>query len=127
MKTSVGAGEKAAASYFTQDSVGNVQLGRLGVQRARDPAVRSLAPAMVRDHTRTAAAGMQVAGAIGDDAAQLDSTLIGAHMADIGAARDALESATSPALRAYLTSAIAVDQRHLRMAQAAQYRAGKEK
>jgi predicted outer membrane protein len=126
MKTSVGAGEKAAASYF-QDSVGNVQLGRLRVQRARDPAVRSLAPAMVRDHTRTAAAGMQVAGAIGDDAAQLDSTLIGAHMADIGAARDALESATSPALRAYLTSAIAVDQRHLRMAQAAQYRAGKEK
>ena len=149
MKISVSEGEKATATYFTEDSVGDVQLGRLGQQRARNAAVRMLADAMVRDHTRTANAGLQVAQAIGDDEAQLKAgddnqmllsrlarysgakfdreyvgALIDAHKADISAARDALEFATTPALRTYLQSTILVDTRHLRMAQAARQQVG---
>ena len=37
------AGEKAAATYFTEDSVGDVRLGQLGLQRAHSTAVRELA------------------------------------------------------------------------------------
>ncbi len=149
MQTSASEGEKAAATYFTEDSVGDVQLGRLGQQRARNAAVRALASAMVRDHTRTADMGLQVAKAIGDDEARFKagddnqialshlarysgakfdreyvSTLIEAHKADISAAKDTLEFATTPALRSYLQATIAIDTRHLRMAQAAQQQVG---
>jgi predicted outer membrane protein len=48
------------------------------------------------------------------------SALIDAHKTDISTARDALEFATNPALRAYLRESIVIDTRHLRMAQAAQ-------
>ena len=150
MKTSASEGEKATATYFTEDSVGDVQLGRLGQQRARNAAVRMLAAAMVRDHTRTANAGLQVAQAIGDDEAQLKagddnqialshlaryrgakfdrefaSAMVDAHKADISAAKDALEFATTPALRTYLTNTIAIDTHHLQMALAAQQQVGK--
>jgi len=149
-KTSVSDGEKATTTYFVQDSVGDVQLGMLGEQKAQNAAVRALARTMVRDHTRTANAGMQVAQQIGDDEAQLKagddnqiqlshlarysgvkfdqeytSALVDAHKNDISTARDALEFATTPALRAYLRDAIAVDTRHLGMAEAAQQQVGK--
>jgi uncharacterized protein (DUF305 family) len=105
---------------------------------------------MVRDHTRTAQAGMQVAQQIGDDEAQLKAgddnqitlshlarytgakfdaefaaAMIDAHKNDISTARDALEFATTPALRTYLRDSIAVDTRHLRLAEAAQQQVGK--
>jgi len=149
-KKSVSDGEKAAMTYFVQDSVGDVQLGMLGEQKAQNAAVRALARTMVRDHTRTANAGMQVAQQIGDDEAQLKagddnqiqlshlarysgvkfdqeytSALVDAHKNDISTARDALEFATTAALRAYLRDTIAVDTRHLGMAEAAQQQVGK--
>ena len=151
MQTSTTAGEKAAATYFTEDSVGDVQLGRLGLAKARDAAVRALAQAMVRDHTRTAYAGLEVARAIGDDEAQFKagddnqialtrlarytgarfdreyvSTLVDAHKADIAAAEDTLDFATTPVLREYLRTSIAIDKRHLAMAEAAQAKVGTE-
>lgn len=151
MTTSATAGEKATTTFFTEDSVGDVQLGRLGQQRAQNAAVRMLASAMVRDHTKSATAGMEVANAIGNDEAKLKAgdenqialshlaryrgakfdreyvnTLIDAHKSNIGAAHDALEFSTSPQLRAYLATTIAVDQRHLRMALAAQEQVGKK-
>jgi putative membrane protein len=144
-KTSASEGEKATATFYVQDSVGDVQLGTLALQKARSAAVRALARAMVRDHTRTAQAGMQVAQQIGDDEAQLKAgddnqivlshlaryagakfdrefatAMIDAHKSDIATARTALEFATTPALRTYLRDTIAVDTRHLQMAEAAQ-------
>lgn len=148
MKTSVNDGEKAAVVYFVQDSIGDVQLGRLGRERAQNIAVRTVADALVRDHTKTAAAGLKVAKALGDEAslkagddnqmtlsrlaryrgAKFDQeyakAVVDAHKTDIGIARDALDFAATPALRAYLTSTIAIDTRHLRMAQAAQQNLG---
>jgi predicted outer membrane protein len=149
-KTSAGEGEKAATTFFVQDSVGDVQLGMLGLKQARNASVRALARAMVRDHTRTAEAGMRVAQQIGDDEAQLKtgddnqivlshlarysgakfdaeyvSALIDAHKNDISTAHTVLEFAATPALRAYLQDTIAVDTRHLRMAEAAQKEVGK--
>jgi len=150
MKTSVTAGERATASYFVQDSVGDVQLGQLGLAKAHDPSVRELATAMVTDHGRTADAGLQVAKQLGGDdvqfkagddnqiqishlarysGAQFDreyaSALVEAHKTDISTAQDALEFATTPALRSYLNDSIAVDKRHLQMALSAQAKVGK--
>ena len=145
MKTSVAAGQKAVATYFTEDSVGDVQLGQLGLQKSRDASVRSLAQALVRDHTMTAGQGMRVAQTIGDDdvqwkpgddnrlelarlsrygGAQFDreyvKTLVDAHQTDISTATDALDFVTSPDLRRYLQQTLAVDRKHLKMAQTAQ-------
>jgi putative membrane protein len=150
MLTSPAEGEKATITLFTEDSVGDAQLGQLGLQRASNAQVRALARAMVRDHTRTVQAGMQVAQQIGDDEAQLKagdenqvelshlarysgaqfdreyvSALVEAHKTDISTARDALEFATTPAVRSYLRTSIAVDTQHLRMAEAAQAVVGK--
>jgi len=150
MKTSADNGEKAAATFFTEDSVGDVQLGKLGGQKAQNAAVRALAASMVRDHTRTANEGLQIAKKIGDDQVQFKagddnqitlshlarysgaafdreyvSALIDAHESDITAAKDALEFATTPALRAYLHTTITIDKRHLAMAEAAQKQVGK--
>ncbi len=150
MQTSPAEGEKAAITLFTEDSVGDAQLGQLGLQKARNAQVRALARAMVRDHTRTAQAGMQVAQQIGDEDAQLKaggenqvelshlarysgarfdreyaSALVEAHKTDISTAKDALEFATTPAVRSYLRTSIAVDTQHLRMAEAAQAVVGK--
>ena len=111
--------------------------------------MRALAQTMVRDHTRTALSGMDVARQIADEQAHLKpgddnqielshlarysgakfdreyvSALVDAHKSDIQTAHDALEFATTPAVRAYLRTTIAVDTKHLRMAQAAQARVG---
>jgi putative membrane protein len=145
LATSVSAGEKAAITYFVEDSYGDVQLGQLGLRKARNAAVRSLARTMVRDHTRTADAGMRVAQAIGDDDAQAKAgddnqiqlthlarydgarfdreyvaALVDAHKNDIATAENALEFATTPAVRAYLTDTVKTDTRHLALAQAVQ-------
>ena len=145
MKTSVSDGEKAVATYFTQDSVGDVQLGKLGLQKSKNAAVRQLASAMVRDHTTTARDGMQVAQQIGDsdvkwkagDGNQIDLTylsrysgsqfdkefvkaMIDAHQTDISTAKDSLDFATSPALKTYLQKTISTDEKHMQLAQPAQ-------
>lgn len=66
MKTSVSEGRKAVATYYVEDSIGDVQLGQLGLQKSKNAAVRQLASAMVSDHTMTARDGMRVAQQIGD-------------------------------------------------------------
>ena len=149
-ETSATAGEKATVTLFTEDSVGDVQLGMLGLQKGHNAAVRALARAMVRDHTRTANEGLQAAKLLGADDVQLKagdenqvelshlarysgaafdreyvSALIDAHKNDIGTAQHALEFTTSPALRTYLRATIAVDRRHLAIAQAVQQQVGK--
>lgn len=145
MKTGVEDGQKAVVQYYTQDSVGDVQLGRLGLSKSRNAAVRALARALVRDHTITAEDGLATARAVGDDdvpfkpgddnqiqltrlsrysGAQFDreyvKTLIDAHQVDIATARDSLEFASAAPLRRYLQSTLAVDERHLRIAQSVQ-------
>ncbi len=150
MKTSASEGEKATATYFTEDSVGDVQLGRLGQQRARNAAVRMLAAAMVRDHTRTANAGLQVAQAIGDDEAQLkagdDNQIALSHLARYSGAKFDREFVSAHDRRAQSRhqrgqgrarvrhharaadlsdDTIAIDTHHLRMALAAQQQVGK--
>ena len=147
--TTVAAGEKAIATFLVQDSVGDVQLGRLGLRKAHNAAVRALASAMVADHTTTAGLGQSVAQQLGaEDAAlkpestnQVDlahlarysgsqfdreyvKTLVDAHKSDIGALNDALEFSTDPALRSALRRTLAIDQKHLRMALAAQTAVG---
>lgn len=145
MKTSVSEGEKAVATYYTQDSVGDVQLGQLGLRKSKNAAVRQLAQTLVRDHTKTAQNGMRVAQAIGDtdvkwkagDGNQIDlthlsrysgaqfdreyvKTLIDAHKSDISTAKDALEFVQTSALKSYLQQTLSIDQKHLQMAQSAQ-------
>jgi putative membrane protein len=149
METSASAGEKATATLFTEDSVGDVQLGMLGLQKGHNAALRAFARAMVRDHTRTANEGLHVAQQLGAEDVQLKagdenqvelshlarysgaafdrefaSAMIDAHKTEIGTAQHALEFTMSPALRAYLRATLAVDRRHLAMAQAAQQQVG---
>lgn len=145
MRTSTAAGEKAIASYFVEDSVGDVQLGELGLKKSTDSGVRDLANAMVHDHTATANAGMQVAKAVGDDDVKWQSSddnqmtltrlagyhgtqfdreyvkaLVQAHETDIGVAQDALDFSSSPAVQRYLQQTLRVDRKHLRIAQSLQ-------
>lgn len=143
MNTAVSQGERAAATYFTEDSVGDVQLGELGLKKSKNSAVRQLAQALVHDHTITANDGMRVARTIGDmgvkwkpgagnqmdltrlsrySGAQFDreyvKTLVQAHQADIDTAKNALEFATNAGLKRYLRETLGVDEKHLKMAQA---------
>jgi putative membrane protein len=145
MQTSTQAGEKAIAAYFTQDSIGDTQLGKLGLQKAKNSAVRELASAMVRDHTMSARKGLSVAQTLGDsdvqwkagDSNQIELTrlsrysgsqfdreyvkaLIEAHKTDISTVKDSLEIASTPALKTYLHQTLSIDQKHLNMAQSAQ-------
>ncbi|MDB5042614.1 MAG: hypothetical protein JWN27_3340 [Candidatus Eremiobacteraeota bacterium] len=139
------AGQKAIATYLAEDSVGDVQLGELGIRKARSAAVRAFARAMVRDHTRTAMAGIAAAQRLGADNTKLEpdsstqvvltrlarysgaafdrefvKTLADAHKSDITLIVEALVFTTDPGLRAALTDALAIDRKHLRMAIAAQ-------
>jgi putative membrane protein len=138
------AGEKAIATYLAEDSVGDVQLGELGIRKAHGAAVRAFARAMVKDHTRTAQAGIAAAQRLGADNAKLEpdsstqvaltrlarysgaafdreylKTLIDAHKSDIMLIEEALVFTTDPGLRAALTDALSIDRKHLRMAIAA--------
>ncbi|MDB5028323.1 MAG: putative outer membrane protein [Candidatus Eremiobacteraeota bacterium] len=141
---SAAAGEKAIATSLAEDSVGDVQLGELGIRKAHGAAVRAFARAMVKDHTRTAQAGIAAAQRLGADNAKLEpdsstqvaltrlarysgaafdreylKTLIDAHKSDIMLIEEALVFTTDPGLRAALTDALAIDRKHLRMAIAA--------
>lgn len=142
---SVSEGEQAVLTFFVEDSVGDVQLGRLGAARGQNSAVRSLGATLVRDHTMTAARGIKLARAMHDEDAKLEpgddnqivlsylsrfhgaafdreyvKELIDAHKSDINTAKDALDFATNAPLRAYLRTSLAVDEKHLAMALAAQ-------
>jgi putative membrane protein len=143
--SSATAGEKAIATYLAEDSVGDVQLGELGIRKAHGAAVRAFARAMVKDHTRTAQAGIAAAQRLGADNAKLEpdsstqvaltrlarysgaafdreylKTLADAHKSDIILIEEALAFTTDPGLRTTLTDTLAVDRKHLRMAIAAQ-------
>jgi putative membrane protein len=144
LQTSAAAGEKAIVKRIVEDSVGDVQLGQLGMQRAHAPAVRAFARAMVAGHTRTMEAALPVAERLGADAkmeadtsnqvdlshlaryrgAQFDreylKTLIDAHKTDISGITAALEFSTDPALRKLLTMVRSVDTGHLALALSAQ-------
>ena len=145
MDPSVSQGEKAVATYFTEDSLGDVQLGQLGLQKSKNASVRKLAQALVTDHTMTAHNGWRVAQKIDDsdvkwkagDGNQIDlthlsryngaefdreyvKTLIDAHKSDITTAEDALEFVTSPTLKTYLQQTLSVDRKHLQMAESTQ-------
>ncbi|HEY4442291.1 MAG TPA: DUF4142 domain-containing protein [Candidatus Elarobacter sp.] len=146
---SVAAAERAAAVYFTQDSVGDVQLGQLGLEKGQNAAVRALAKAMSDDHTRTANDGLAVAKKLGADVhfkpgddnvieyahlarysgAQFDkefaAAMVDAHKNDIKTGQTALEFATDPALRKYLTDGLAINKKHLQMAETAQAQVAK--
>ncbi len=149
LQTSAQAGEKAIVTYLVEDSVGDVQLGQLGLRKALAPSVRALARAMVADHTMTANDAMRVAQQMGvsdvqfkpESGNQVDlshlarysgatfdreyvQTLVDAHKSDIMAVRDALEFTVTPALRRSLATSLAVDRKHLRMAQRAQAAVG---
>lgn len=145
LETSAAAGEKAIVTFLVEDSVGDVELGRLGLQRATAVPVRALAAAMVRDHTRTAQLGLAVARrlAVDDATAKPESTnqvdvshlaryhgdrfdreyvktLVDAHRSDISEIGDALEFTRDAGLRAALKTALTIDRAHLRMALRAQ-------
>ncbi len=132
-------------TFFTQDSVGDVQLGRLGLMKSHNASVRTLAQAMVHDHTMTADQGYRVAKSIGDQDVQFKpgddnvillthlshysgaqfekeyiSALVDAHKNDIKNANDSLEFATDASVRSYLQTTLRVDHKHLAMAQAIQ-------
>lgn len=136
----------AVIKYFTQDSVGDVQLGELGLQRSQNAAVRSLAAAMVGDHTATAREGLAVGKTLGDapefkpgddntialahllkySGAEFDreyvKTLIDAHRVDLSTIKDAMEFTGNASLRKYLDKSASIDRKHLQMALSAQAR-----
>jgi putative membrane protein len=144
LETSALAGEKAIAKHLVEDSVGDVQLGQLGMQMAHAAPVRAFARAMVADHTRTAEAAMPVAERLGaaakmepDTSNQVDishlaryrgaqfdreylKTLVEAHETDISAIDAAMEFTTDAGLRTLLRTVRAVDVRHLALATSAQ-------
>ena len=144
LETSATAGEKAIVKHVVEDSVGDVQLGQLGLKMAHAAADRTLAAAMAKDHTRTAEAAMPVAERLGADAklepdtsnqvdlshlaryrgAQFDQeylkTLIDAHKTDIAGIDAALEFTTDPGLRTLLRTVRSIDRSHLALATSAQ-------
>ncbi len=149
LDTSAAAGERAGVAYLVGDSVGDVQLGQLGLRKAHDPSVRALARAMIADHTATANGALRVARQMGVTDAQFKpesgnqvdlsylarysgaafdreyvQTLIDAHKGDITAINDALKFTTRAALREALVRSRAVDRKHLRMAMTAQAAVG---
>ena len=149
-QTSALAGEKAILKHLVEDSVGDVQLGQLGVAKAHAAAVRAFARAMVADHTRTAQAAIPVAERLGaeakiepDSSNQVDlshlarysgarfdreylKTLIDAHKTDISGIDAALDFTTDPGLRALLRNVRSVDEKHLALATSAQRTLGAE-
>jgi putative membrane protein len=148
LETSPLAGEKAIVKHLVEDSVGDVQLGQLGLKMAHAAQVRAFARAMVADHTRTAEAAIPVAERLGADAkmepdssnqvdlshlarysgARFDreylKTLVDAHKTDISGIDAAMEFTTDPGLRTLLRSVRAVDQKHLALATSAQRAVG---
>jgi putative membrane protein len=136
--------DKAAVTFLAQDSVGDVQLGNLALQKSQNAAVRAFAQTLVADHTRSANAAMQVARQTGDTEAKLqpsDETLIeeqhlsqysgyrfdeewltheiAMHNTDIETVRNAMEVATNVSVMQLERTALQIDEKHLHMANAA--------
>jgi predicted outer membrane protein len=136
--------DKAAVAFITSDSVGDVQLANLALQRAQSAAARSFAQTMVADHTRSALQAMDLAKRIGASNAKLepsDELLIAeqhlvrykgyefeeewlkheitAHQSDIDTVRDALEVASDAGVIQLELSTLQTDEKHLGLANAA--------
>jgi putative membrane protein len=136
--------DKAAVSYVASDSVGDVQLANLALQKSQTASVRSLAQMMVTDHTKSALQAMDLAKRIGATDAKLqpsDETLIAqqhlarykgyefdeewlkfeitAHQNDIDTVRDAMEVANNAAVLQFEQTVLQTDEKHLGMANAA--------
>ena len=136
--------DKAAVAFIASDSVGDVQLANLALQKSQTAAVRSFAQTMVSDHTRSALQAMDVAKRIGATSAKLepsDELLIAqqhlarykgyefeeewlkyeitAHQSDIETVRDALEVASDAGVMQLELSTLQTDEKHLGLANAA--------
>ena len=136
--------DKAALAFIASDSVGDVQLANLALQRARSAAVRSFAQTMVADHTKSALQAMDLAKRVGASNAKLepsDEILIAeqhlarykgyefeeewlkheitAHQSDIETLRDALEVASDAGVMQFELSTLQTDEKHLGLANAA--------
>ncbi len=136
--------DKAAVAFIVSDSVGDVQLANLALQKSQTPAVRSFAQTMVADHTKSALQGMDLAKRIDASGAKLEPSEelliaqqhlarykgyefdeewlkheITAHQNDIDTVRDAMEVASNAAVMQLELSTLQVDEKHLAMANAA--------
>ena len=136
--------DKAAVSFVAADSVGDVQLANLALQKSQTPSVRSFAQTMVADHTKSGLQAMDLAKRIGATDAKLqpsDETLIAqqhlarykgyefdeewlkyeitAHQSDIETVRDAMEVAGNAAVLQFEQTVLQTDEKHLGLANAA--------
>jgi putative membrane protein len=136
--------DKAAVAFIVSDSVGDVEMANLALQKSQSAAVRSFAQIMVADHTKSALQGMDVAKRAGAASAKLEPSdelliaqqhlarykgyefdeewlkhEIAAHQSDIDTVRDAMEVATDPAVMQLELSTLQVDEKHLGLANAA--------
>jgi putative membrane protein len=136
--------DKAAVAFIASDSVGDVQLANLALQKSQFAAVRSFAQTMVGDHTKSALQAMDVAKRIGASNAKLEPSdeiliaeqhlarykgyefeeewlkqEIAAHQTDIDTVRDALEVASDAGVMQLELSTLQTDEKHLGLANAA--------
>jgi putative membrane protein len=138
---SVSKTENAAATYLVQDSVGDVQLGKLALEKSRNASVRSFAQTLVNDHTQTFEQGMRAARTVGateakvqpSDEAQITLHVlsknsgsdfdhefltdeISSHQNDIETIRNAVAVTTNPTLKQAEQNTLQIDEKHLRLA-----------
>ncbi len=136
--------DKAAVAFIVSDSVGDVQLANLALQKSQTAAVRSFAQTMVADHTKSALQGMDLAKQAGATSAKLEPSdelliaqqhlarykgyefdeewlkhEIAAHQNDIDTVRDAMEVSSNAAVMQFELSTLQIDEKHLGMANAA--------
>ena len=136
--------DKAAVTFIASDSVGDVQLANLALQKSQTAAVRSFAQTMVADHTKSALQAMDLAKRIGASSAKLepsDEILIAeqhlarykgyefdeewlkheitAHQNDIDTIRDAMEVASDNGVMQFELSTLQTDEKHLALANSA--------
>lgn len=136
--------DKAALAFIATDSVGDVQLANLALQKSQFAAIRSFAQTMVADHTKSALHAADLGKRIGAPNAKLepsDELLIAeqhlarykgyefeeewlkheitAHQNDIETLRDALEVATDAGVMQLELSTLQTDEKHLALANAA--------
>jgi putative membrane protein len=136
--------DKAALAFIASDSVGDVQLANLALQKSQTAAVRSFAQTMVADHTKSALQAMDLAKQLGASSAKLEPSdeiliaeqhlarykgyefdeewlkhEIAAHESDIETVRDAMEVASNASVMQLEQSTLQTDEKHLSMANTA--------
>ena len=136
--------DKAAVAFIVSDSVGDVQLANLALQKSQTASVRSLAQTMVADHTKSALQGIDLVKQAGATSAKLEPSdeiliaeqhlarykgyefdeewlkhEIAAHQNDIDTVRDAMEISSNPAVTQFELSTLQTDEKHLGLANAA--------